>query len=43
MALLKSISGIQDIVFVHANGFIGGAESFESTLQMGVLSLKNPE
>jgi uncharacterized UPF0160 family protein len=31
---LRKISGIEDIVFVHVSGFIGGAKSFESTLRM---------
>lgn len=39
MNLLKEISGIDDIVFVHVNGFIGGAESYASALKMAVLSL----
>jgi uncharacterized UPF0160 family protein len=36
---LKKISGIEDIVFVHASGFIGGAKSYDSTLKMAKLSL----
>ena len=32
-------SGIPDVVFVHASGFIGGAKSYEGTLKMAVLSL----
>ena len=37
---LRKISGIEDIVFCHANGFIGGAKSFESSLKMAVMSLE---
>ena len=33
------ISGISDIVFVHASGFIGGAKSYEGALKMAELSL----
>lgn len=36
---LKEISGIKDIIFVHKAGFIGGAQSIESTLQMAEKSL----
>lgn len=39
MEKLAAISGIQDIDFVHASGFIGGAVSRESTIRMGKLSL----
>lgn len=38
-AKTAEVSGIPDIVFVHASGFIGGAKSYESTLKMAVLSL----
>ncbi|CAD8179977.1 unnamed protein product [Paramecium pentaurelia] len=37
---LKEISGIDDIVFVHASGFIGGARSYENALKMAKLSLE---
>lgn len=40
MNQLKQISQINDITFVHASGFIGGAKSFESTLRMALISLK---
>jgi uncharacterized UPF0160 family protein len=40
---LKTISGIQDIVFCHHGGFIGGAKSFESTLEMARRSLTSPD
>ena len=33
---LKKISGIEDIVFVHASGFIGGAMSYDNALSMAV-------
>ncbi|CAD8084210.1 unnamed protein product [Paramecium sonneborni] len=39
MEQLKNISGIDDIVFVHASGFIGGARSYENALKMAKLSL----
>ena len=40
MEYLKTISGIDDIVFVHASGFIGGARSYENSLKMAKLSLE---
>eukprot|EP01017_Pseudomicrothorax_dubius_P026872 TRINITY_DN3037_c0_g3_i1.p1 TRINITY_DN3037_c0_g3~~TRINITY_DN3037_c0_g3_i1.p1 ORF type:complete len:355 (+),score=83.55 TRINITY_DN3037_c0_g3_i1:120-1184(+) len=40
---LRTISGIADIVFVHATGFIGGAASLESVKKMGELTLNDPE
>lgn len=36
---LIKVSGINDIVFVHNSGFIGGAKSLESALKMAVMSL----
>ena len=36
---LANISGISDIVFCHASGFIGGARSFESVMKMATWSL----
>lgn len=36
---LAQISGIPDVVFCHASGFIGGARSFESVMKMATLSL----
>lgn len=39
MELLVKKSNIEDIVFVHNNGFIGGAKSYESTLKMAIDSL----
>jgi len=36
---LKELSGLQDIDFVHASGFIGGAISRESAIAMGVMSM----
>jgi uncharacterized UPF0160 family protein len=36
---LIGLSGIQDIDFVHASGFIGGAVSKDSTIKMAGLSL----
>lgn len=40
MKLLVETSKIEDIVFVHNNGFIGGAKSFESVLRMALESLE---
>jgi len=37
--VIAKISEINDVVFCHANGFIGGAESYESALKMAVLSI----
>ncbi|KRX02574.1 hypothetical protein PPERSA_11914 [Pseudocohnilembus persalinus] len=37
---LKEISKIDDIVFVHVSGFIGGARSYESAFKMATLSLE---
>ena len=37
------ISGIEDVVFCHASGFIGGAKSYESALKMAVISLQETE
>lgn len=37
---MRTISGIDDIVFVHASGFIGGARSYENALKMARLSLE---
>jgi uncharacterized UPF0160 family protein len=37
--LQKFILTIDDIVFVHVSGFIGGARSFESAFKMATLSL----
>ncbi len=39
--VIAQVSGMDDIVFCHANGFIGGAKSYESTLKMAVLSLQD--
>ncbi|KAL4474206.1 hypothetical protein ABPG72_001745 [Tetrahymena utriculariae] len=37
---LKNATKIDDIVFVHNNGFIGGAKSYESVLRMGIESIE---
>lgn len=42
LGALKEKSGIEDIVFCHPSGFIGGARSLESTLKMAELSLVKP-
>ena len=39
LGALKQKSGIEDIVFCHPSGFIGGARSLESVLKMAELSL----
>lgn len=36
---LVSLTGIQDIIFCHHSGFIGGAKSYESALKMAQISL----
>ena len=36
---LRKVSNIEDIVFCHHSGFIGGARSFKSALNMAVISL----
>jgi uncharacterized UPF0160 family protein len=36
---LAEISGIDDIIFVHASGFIGGAKSFVNAKRMAIESL----
>ena len=36
---LKTLSGLEDIVFVHSAGFIGGAISFENSLKMAERSI----
>jgi uncharacterized UPF0160 family protein len=41
MEKLRNLSGIDDIDFVHASGFIGGAISLESVISMGVRSLEH--
>ena len=38
---LKKVSGLDDIVFVHSNGFIGGAISLESAIRMVDASLES--
>lgn len=40
MIELKSVSKIEDIVFVHNSGFIGGARSYESVLRMALESIE---
>lgn len=39
MEKLVTLSGIKDIDFVHANGFIGGANWKQSTILIGEMSL----
>ena len=39
MEKLVALSGIPDIDFVHASGFIGGAGSRDNTVKMGQESL----
>lgn len=40
---LKKESGIEDIIFVHRTGFIGGAETYESALKMVEISLNSSD
>ncbi|KAL4435275.1 hypothetical protein ABPG74_017367 [Tetrahymena malaccensis] len=40
MTELKNVTKIEDIVFVHNSGFIGGAKSYESVLRMGLESIE---
>lgn len=37
---LSKLTGIPGCVFVHANGFIGGNETYEGVLKMGTDSLE---
>ncbi|XP_037955362.1 MYG1 exonuclease isoform X2 [Teleopsis dalmanni] len=37
---LSSIAGVSDLVFVHHTGFIGGAKTKESALQMAIKSIQ---
>ena len=39
---LSALSGIAGCIFVHASGFIGGAETYESALAMAVASREMP-
>lgn len=39
MEKLRALSGLEDIEFVHATGFIGGAVSLKSTIKMADMSL----
>lgn len=38
---LGKLSGVEDAIFVHATGFIGGAVSYEGVLKMGLLSMES--
>lgn len=40
---MKEKSGLSDIVFCHVSGFIGGARSYDSALQMAALSLEDSD
>ena len=39
-AELDTVAGIPGCVFVHANGFIGGNETYEGVLKMATTSLE---
>lgn len=39
---LSSLSGIPGCIFVHASGFIGGAQSYDAALAMAVAGLEAP-
>jgi uncharacterized UPF0160 family protein len=43
MKELQETSGIEDMVFCHHSGFIGGAVSLESAIKMAEISLKKLE
>ena len=40
---LSNVANISDCTFVHATGFLGGAKSYSSVLEMARKSLKNAE
>ena len=40
---LKEVSGINDIIFVHASGFIGATKSFESTMKAVRIAIEEKE
>jgi hypothetical protein len=40
---LAEISGLQDIQFCHASGFIGGSKSYDTALKMAELTLAHAE
>jgi len=40
LEVLKEKTGIEDVVFVHASGFIGGAKSFQGALRLAELSIE---
>lgn len=37
---LAEVSGLEDAVFCHHSGFIGGCKGFENTLKMGLVTLE---
>jgi uncharacterized UPF0160 family protein len=41
--ILSDVTGIPGCVFVHANGFIGGNETFEGALEMARVALQMAE
>lgn len=40
---LPQLSGIEDIIFVHPSGFIGGAKSYNSALKMAIKSVEEDQ
>jgi uncharacterized UPF0160 family protein len=38
--LCSDATGIPGCIFIHANGFIGGAQSYEAVLRLADLALK---
>ena len=40
---LSALTGIPDCIFVHAAGFIGGAHSYDSALQMAIQAWEWPD
>lgn len=37
---LAEVTGLEDAVFCHHSGFIGGCKSFENTLKMGLITIE---
>ena len=37
---LRQVSGVEDAIFVHPAGFIGGAESLTGAMQMAEKAIK---
>jgi len=37
---LSAVTGVEGCIFIHANGFIGGAKTYESALKLATMSLE---